>query len=1264
MASCLLTLVLLMAVDIAASSCISPHTVLVSAGGTDREQCLTGLSVACFSLDYALTRATSCTRILVNSDQHLYNRISLIERQDIIVEGNSTRVFCDGPAGLSASHCTNLTFTDLHFQGCGSESAAAMVMTKCSDVTVTKCSFSDGNAGGLVLLDVAGNVAVTDTTFSNLSTADSNSSVSGLLLELNSTSASAGNYTISNCNFSYISNMHDSSPPLMSYDKGTGGGAAVIVGEGCNSNVISISDCFFSGNKARIGGGAYLLINGHSSKNIVLLRRLQLDNNLATTIGGGMYIGITNPELMRSLPKQLLAGGKVLIQGTTFLNNKAAHAAGLAYQSLGQANETTNATTTLENCRFEGNSASSSGAAMALYKWEAGFGGTPVSIELVNCSVVNNILPLSLSVPSMVAGNGIIYTHGIPIIFREHTIVSGSEGSAILASSTTLYFYDTLLFIGNRGYRGGALSLVSGSRVIIEKGANVSFQDNHAQLYGGVLYHTFPVEGVIGMNQYCVFLYENDTIKDASLWDADIWFINNTAGVSGQSLFISSSDSCQLNSNGRPFTETSTYHFFPDNPQQLSSPIKRLDFGGQVTVDEDGSFHTSAMLGQEIDLTVTGFDIWNQSVNGFAAVHLACVKEENGVKTTTQDSCPYSLGGTKLVEITTEDSRERTAFFVKGKIPVKSINDPVLVWVTTQDPPSVSFLYLTVTSCKLGYVYNSELQYCECYNSESVACLSDSYTSCVQYGYWFGEIMDGQFAPYPCPFGNCNYTVGQSCPTEQCGGEGSAYQFFCKLPDEPDKADALCLGNRGGIVCADCSQNHTYSFDGLMCAPDDQCSIAYILLLFLFVVLFWVVIVGMLLAAVRLDLHMGSGRIYCFIFYFSVLQFFVGGTFPSFGLYAIELTLSGLIQLDPKVFGLISVCIPVDLNSIHYTMMHYANPLFLAIVVVVIILLSRRFSISNMFKRTSRGINTICILLYLSFFSLAFSSLLILKPMQFQSISTLYVSIEPTITYFHPTQHLPYALVAIMVEILFVIPFVTLLVLYPFLLRFKRLNLTRLKPILDEYQSCYKDKFRSFSGFYLIALQMIFMVSLFNLGSFKSIFFLQIFAVVMLTVHSLAQPYRDQWLNVQDSLLLFDLILLSILHGNTANIVFDDIRWLKTILSYVLILSPILYMILLCFAPGVKWLLNTIKKRRTAIHEIQQEISSAQHSNMTNLDREPLLFYDSINSEHQPIVTANGRPLPSYSVVSLSASSNWSPATEKSSERLPSINEDDNNTDL
>ena len=283
---------------------------------------------------------------------------------------------------------------------------------------------------------------------------------------------------------------------------------------------------------------------------------------------------------------------------------------------------------------------------------------------------------------------------------------------------------------------------------------------------------------------------------------------------------------------------------------------------------------------------------------------------------------------------------------------------------------------------------------------------------------------------------------------------------------------------------------------------------------------------------------------------------------------------------------------------------------------------------------------------------------------QFQNISTLYVSIEPTITYFHPTQHLPYAIVAIMVELLFVIPFVTLLVLYPFLLRFKRLNLTRLKPILDEYQSCYKDKFRSFSGFYLIALQMIFMVSLFNLGSFKSIFFLQIFAVVMLTVHSLAQPYRDQWVNVQDSLLLFDLILLSILHGNTANIVFDDIRWLKTILSYVLILSPILYMILLCFAPGVKWLLNTIKKRRTAIHEIQQEISSAQHSNTTNLDREPLLFYDSINSEHQPIVTANGRPLPSYSVVSLSASSNWSPATEKSSEQLPSINEDNNNTDL
>ena len=1256
----LLTIALsIIAVDTAMSTCISPHTILVSAGGTDNEECKTGSSVACLSLDYALAGATSCTLILVMSDQHLHRWISLERLQDITVEGNTTTLFCEETAGLSANHCNNLTFTDLHFRGCGSGSAAAMILNECSDVTVTECSFSDSNAGGLALLNTAGIITVMDTAFSNLSLADSSRSVVGLRMKLNAKSASANNYTISNCNFSYISNMHESSLPNSSTsadDKGVGGGIAVIVGKDSNNNVISISECVFSENKARIGSGAYLLINGHSSKNILLLRELQFDNNLATSIGGGLYIGITDPDSVRRLPLELLTGGKVTILNSTFLNNKAAHAAGLAYQSLGQANETANATTTLVNCLFEGNSANASGAAMALFKWEAGLGGRPVSVELVNCSVVNNLLLLSLAIPSMVAGNGVIYTQGIPIIFREHTVVSGSRGSAILASSATLYFYNSLTFTYNRGYRGSALSLVSGSRVVIGTGANVTFQDNHAQLYGGVLHHTFPVEGVVGMNQYCVFQYENNSITDASLWDADIWFINNTAGVSGQSLYISSSDSCQLNADGRPFTETSTYHFIPNNPQQLTSPIRHLDFSGHVTVDEDGSFHTSAMLGQEIDLNVTAVDLWNQSVNGFAAVHLACVTEEDGVKSTTYDNCHYSLGGSALIELT-EESKERMTFYVKGEKPVNSSSNLVLVWVTVQEPPSVSFLYFNVTRCKLGYVYNKDLRYCECYQSDNVACLPDNYKSCVQHGYWFGEIMDDHYAPYPCPFGNCNYTVGGGCPTEQCGKDGTAHQFFCKLPDGPDSSDVFCLGNRGGIMCADCSQNHSYTFDGLMCAHNDQCSGAYILLLFFFVLLFWVLIVGILLAAVRLDLHLGSGRIYCFIFYFSVLQFFVGGTFPSFGLYVIELTLTGLIQLDPKVFGLIGVCIQINLNSIHYTMLRYANPLFLTLVVVGIILVSRRYSNINMF---SRGINTVCILLYLSFLSLAFSSLLILTPVQFQNINVTYVAIEPTVAYFDPAQHLPYALVALTVEILFVIPFLTLLVLYPFLLRFKRLNLTRLKPILDEYQSCYKDHLRSFSGFYLIALQIVFSLSLFDLGSFKSIYFLQIFSIAMLTVHSVVQPYKEHWLNVQDSLLLLDLVLLSILHGNTANIVFDEAHWFKTTLVYILILLPILYMIILCLAPAVKWLLKIIKNKQTANGAIQEEISTAQQSDTTDLEREPLLFYNDsttiINSEEQPVVAASssrGMSVPSYSVIALSNSSNWG-------QNLPSTKEETN----
>ena len=253
-------------------------------------------------------------------------------------------------------------------------------------------------------------------------------------------------------------------------------------------------------------------------------------------------------------------------------------------------------------------------------------------------------------------------------------------------------------------------------------------------------------------------------------------------------------------------------------------------------------------------------------------------------------------------------------------------------------------------------------------------------------------------------------------------------------------------------------------------------------------------------------------------------------------------------------------------------------------------------------------------------------------------------------------------------------PFLLLLIFAPYLIRVKRLNLTRIKPLLDEYQACYKEKYRSFAGFYLTFRQLTFFFSLFNLGISGHIYVLQILSILFLTIHCLVQPYTSHRLNILDGLLILDLVLLSILHGNTANVVFDDIEVFKIILVYLLILLPLAYLALLCLVHLLPIVKQKLQKFVRANHKsgrkkLEEEEESGKreansptttvvsltydvHDNgdavfVDRLEREPLLFamnndddggaslpeQNGINGNYNAV---GGQP-PSVSVVELSA---------------------------
>jgi len=105
----------------------------------------------------------------------------------------------------------------------------------------------------------------------------------------------------------------------------------------------------------------------------------------------------------------------------------------------------------------------------------------------------------------------------------------------------------------------------------------------------------------------------------------------------------------------------------------------------------------------------------------------------------------------------------------------------------------------------------------------------------------------------------------------------------------------------------------------------------------------------------------------------------------------------------------------------------------------------------------------------LSFTSIASTSLLLLRPLTFTGINNAYTYPSPDLMYFHG-RHLVYSLVVTTLGLLIIIGLPVVLLLEPFLNH--KVNFIRIKPFLDQFQGCYKDKYRCFASSYMICLML------------------------------------------------------------------------------------------------------------------------------------------------------------------------------------------------
>ena len=353
-------------------------------------------------------------------------------------------------------------------------------------------------------------------------------------------------------------------------------------------------------------------------------------------------------------------------------------------------------------------------------------------------------------------------------------------------------------------------------------------------------------------------------------------------------------------------------------------------------------------------------------------------------------------------------------------------------------------LTIELSPCHPGFQYNDKTQKCECYsNSEVVYCSGSS--SAIKRGYWFGYVTGMQTVAF-CPINYCNFTC---CKTT------NGYYHLSPLRVNQ------CRSHRSGTACGTCEESYTLSYDSPECINKNKCTIGQTILVVTLTVLYWFLVI----AAVFIIMYyrVGIGYFYAITYYCSMVDILLSQhTGLSNGLYITVTIMSSIAKVTPQFLG--QLCVFKDMSGIDQQFIHYLHPLVVSLILIVISWLARHCKRFSDF--VSRGIiHAVCFLLLLSYTSVANTSLLLMRSLQFADVDNVYTYLSPDTKYFHG-RHLAYGIIAIILIVLIVIGLPLLLLLEPFINH--KVHFIRIKPLLDQFQGCYKDKYRCFAGYYMI----------------------------------------------------------------------------------------------------------------------------------------------------------------------------------------------------
>ena len=995
-----------------------------------------------------------------------------LDKVQIQAIGGDVTVNCSDRAGIVFETVTQISVTGIKWYGCGTSVDNSLSIN------------TNEYIGGLIFLSCS-NVSISNVTFEK-------SRGSGILIDLSQLFGADNTTYVYQITSSHFRNnrMHPE----------YGGGVFVHVDTVQHQAMFLFEDCTFFDNTADFGGGVYIegprmMDEECITEPHVTFKNCLFEKNTARMTGGAVYV------------KSYTA---TFTNQCRFVNNSAQiSAAALSVDLTDLFLSCPGNVTTIDSCKFERNSAQESSAVMIVNARR----------QKDYSVVINSTQFLLNSVKRLLYGSEA--TSCAVHVERVLTYVidsdfSNSTGAGICMANANVTVGGKVNFMYNHGYFGGGMFLAGDSVIYFSHRSNLSFIKNRA-IYGG------GITGWSPANSTCIFSFSNSTSLST------IWFVNNTAAIAGNSIYINSpSDYCT-----RTDFENRNFNFSPNTTRDIASGVHQVRVLQRML---------NIIPGQSIPVEAEVLDFYR---NPSSAQISAFIPDSNS---------DYSLDG--LSEFSIENGTTPSSFYVTG--PNQQSQEVTLNLVATTDTVLnfhiLNNITLNVSSCSLGFSYNVSEGRCQCIieSTDVVPCNIRSGQACVRKEYWVG-LVNNATVYTRCTLSSCE-KINSTCNTCNISSDDDEYCDVTGLPS------FQCPDNRAGIICAACAANYSFSYGAVKCVSTESCNVGKQVIVPFLVIIFLVIIVCLLILFLKLDYQISTGYMFSFIYYFSIVEYFLPARIHSSQpLLILVSVFESITQLNPQFLAYVPLCVP-ELSALWHQALLYLNPVVISVVVVIFIFIAKVCSRYIRFS-DSTPVRAICLLLLLSFTAFNESSISILGYVQFSDLSDYFVAIQPSTMYFH-NEHLGLFMVAVAIEVFLIIPFTLFLFLTPFLVRC--INFNKLKPFLDEFQGCYKDNYRWMAAFYFFCRQVyLFLIILVNINESLTAYILQFTSLFILVFHMLLRPYREDWLNLVDTVFLADLLCISLLYGETAEVVFvSEIgATIRMVFTYILVLIPIMYFI-------------------------------------------------------------------------------------------------------